>query len=267
LGEAAYLVEALNVPAISNFRAADLAAGGQAAPLATMFHVQVFGRRHQHICVNNLGGISNVTSVDWRSGAMPRVTAFDTGPANVLLDLAMRQLTDGRLGMDRNGRWAARGQAREELLQRWLRHPYFRRPPPKSTGREVFGEAFWEQALPQMRSAGLSPFDMLATLTELTARSLALTYRLHLASPPEMVVLTGGGAANRVLATAIDRALKSLNPSIQVATGDTLGWPLQTIEPSAFALLAWKRWRGEAGNLPNTTGARHAVCLGQVSCP
>jgi len=265
LGEAAYLAEALQVPVVSNFRAADLAAGGQGAPLATLFHVQTFGSRGRHVCVNNLGGISNVTSIDWRQAGPPRVQAFDTGPANVLLDLAMRTLTRGRLGMDREGAWAARGQVEEPLLREWLRHPFFRRKPPKSTGRELFGEVFFQQAWQQMQRARLSKFDRLATLTALTARSIAENYRRHLAAPPETVILTGGGAANATLFAAIAAALRQLNPSTRVVSSRALGWPVASIEPAAFAVLAWRRLRGLPGNLPETTGARRPVLCGQIT--
>ena len=147
IGEPAYLAETLRVPVVSNFRAGDMAAGGEGAPLATAFHWAVFARRGWHVCVNNLGGISNVTSIDWRRGRQPQVLAFDTGPANVLLDLAMRHFTGGRKSIDRNGAWAARGRPSAPLLDQWLRHPYFRRPPPKSTGPEVFGEPFLRRVL------------------------------------------------------------------------------------------------------------------------
>jgi len=110
LGEPAYLAETLRVPVVSNFREADLAAGGQGAPLATLFHQRVFGQRGRHVCVNNLGGISNVTSIDWRAGGQPALTAFDTGPGNVLLDLAMRHFTCGKKLCDHNGAWASRGK-------------------------------------------------------------------------------------------------------------------------------------------------------------
>jgi len=267
LGEPAYLVQALGVPVVNNFRAADLAAGGQGAPLATLFHQTVFARPGRHVCVNNLGGISNVTSVDWRRGREPVVTAFDTGPANVLLDVAMRHFTAGVNHMDRNGTWARRGQVCEDCLRKWLRHPYFARRPPKSTGRELFGEAFLEGSLPSMRKAGLSKFDVLATLTEFTGRSLGLNYRLHLRSLPQQVILTGGGAANPALVRSIQRNLYNLSASTDVVTSEALGWPLQSIEPAAFALLAWRRVQRKPGNLPQTTGAGRAALLGQISEP
>jgi len=267
VGEPAYLAEVLRVPVVSNFRAGDMAAGGEGAPLATAFHCAVFARRGWHVCVNNLGGIGNVTSIDWSRGRKPQVLAFDTGPANVLIDLAMRHFTGGRMSMDRNGAWAARGRPSEEFLNRWLRHGFFRRPPPKSTGREVFGEPFFRRVLAEMRPTGLSRFDLLATLTEFTAQSLALNYRLHLPSAPDRVVLTGGGAANPVLVRAIRTRLQMLRPAMEVMTSEASGWPLQSIEPAAFAWLAYLRTTGRSGNLPGTTGARRPVLLGQITEP
>jgi anhydro-N-acetylmuramic acid kinase len=265
LGEPAYLAERLHVPVASNFRAADLAAGGQGAPLATAFHVLVFGQRGAHVCVNNLGGISNLTSIDWRRGARPRVLAFDTGPANVLIDLAMRHFTRGRLTFDRDGAWAARGKASEALLREWMRHPFFRRPPPKSTGRELFGEPFFERALTGARRGKLSNFDFVATLTSFTAHSLVENYRRHLPGAPEHVVLCGGGAANGVLVRLIRQELQRLHQPAEVSVSPEHGWPVQAIEPAAFAWLAWLRWRGLPGNLPDTTGATRAVLCGQVT--
>ena len=255
LGEPAYLVEALRVPVVSNFRAADMAAGGQGAPLATLFHQRVFAKAGRHVCVNNIGGVSNVTSLDGRGG----VRAFDTGPGNVLLDMAARYWSRGRLSMDKNGRWASKGRPDEKLLARWLEHPYFAQKPPKSTGRELFGEPFFKTALRQM--SRLSRNDQLATLTEFTARSLALNYRLHLPSRPEKIILTGGGARNGTLVRAVAARL----PGVESVTSESLGWPAQAIEPAAFALLAWMRMNGRPGNLPGTTGARGAALLGQVS--
>jgi anhydro-N-acetylmuramic acid kinase len=261
LGEPAYLVERLRVPVISNFRAADMAAGGQGAPLAGIFHQWVFAQRGRHVCVNNLGGISNVTSLDWRVGLHPAVLAFDTGPANVLIDLAMRALSGGKLAMDRNGLWAARGAAREPLIHRWLAHKYFARKPPKSTGRELFGELFFETAMRDMRR--LAPHDKVATLTEFTARSIALNYRLHLPLLPGRLILTGGGAANGALVRAIKNQFAGGKTEIQ--TSEAFGWPVQAIEPAAFALLAHLRNEGRPGNQPQTTGASRGALLGQES--
>ena len=267
LGEPAYLVEALRVPVVSNFRAADLAAGGQGAPLATLFHCVVFGKMGEHVCVNNLGGISNVTSIDWRTGSKAVTMAFDTGPANLMIDLAVQHFTDGLRRFDRNGVWASQGKASELLLDRWLDHPFFRKKPPKSTGRELFGEPSFSAFLTQARKARLSEFDIVATLTELTARSLALNYARHLASAPGRVILTGGGASNPVLAECIRNRLSKINANVRVQTCDQLGWPVQSVEPAAFALLAYYRLCGIPANLPSTTGAARRALLGQISEP
>jgi anhydro-N-acetylmuramic acid kinase len=265
LGEPVYLAEALHVPVVSNFRVADVAAGGQGAPLATMFHKLVFGQRGRHICVNNLGGISNVTSIDWQRGREPKVTAFDTGPANVLMDLAVRHFSEGHKHFDRDGAWAECGQVHEPLLREWLRHPFFPQKPPKSTGRELFGEPLFQTVFGQMRKAKLSKFDMLATLTALTARSLVLNYRLHLPALPDTVILTGGGASNPTLRRFIHQELRQFHSAVVVQTSDGLAWPLRSVEPAAFALLAWLRMQGKPGNLPETTGAKRAVLLGQIT--
>jgi anhydro-N-acetylmuramic acid kinase len=265
IGESSYLAEALRVPVVSNFRAADIAAGGQGAPIASAFHRVVFGEKGEHVCVNNLGGISNVTSIDWRSGSSPRMQAFDTGPANVLIDLAMRTFTNGRKSYDRDGGFARRGRVEEKLLQAWLRHPFFRKRPPKSTGRELFGEPFWREVEMQSRKRRLAREDVIATLTEFTARSLALNYERHLVTAPRRVVLCGGGARNPALVERIAHALQQIEPETAIVTSDSLGWPAEAIEPSAFALLAYYRIKGAPTDFAGTTGARRAVVCGQVA--
>ncbi len=262
IGEPSYLAHALRVPVISNFRSADLAAGGQGAPLATLFHKLVFAKRGEHVCINNLGGISNVTSLNWREGKQPRIMAFDTGPANVLIDLAMRHFTRGKQSHDHNGAWARMGKVHEHLLSRWLLHSFFRKPPPKSTGRELFGEKFWQAEQGRFAAARLSKFDVLATLTELTARSLALNYRRHLGSTPDSIVLCGGGAKNPFLVT---RIADCFSQDVRITTSEEVGWPSEAIEAAAFALLAYYRWNKLAANLSNTTGANRAVLLGQIT--
>jgi anhydro-N-acetylmuramic acid kinase len=184
--------------------------------------------------------------------------AFDTGPANMLMDLAVGTITRNRQSLDRDGQWARRGKPDERLVSKWLKHPFFSKKPPKSTGREVFGEPFLRRALREAQK--LSRFDLLATLTEFIARSIALNYSRHLPAKPDRVILCGGGISNPALVDAIRR-----NLATQVITCDSLGWPAQAIEPAAFALLAWLRINGRPGNIPATTGAEKAVPLGQVT--
>jgi len=273
IGEPAWIAERVRIPVVSNFRAADLAAGGQGAPLATLFHRVAFARPGEWTAVQNLGGIGNVTAIDSSDRSVPpRILAFDTGPANLLLDLAMRRVTAGRLTYDEGGRRASRGRVDEARLARWLEHPFFRRSPPKSTGREQFGEAFLEAILADWPEAMANRgTHLLATLTEFTARSIAENYRLHLPLPKGRVrarlILTGGGAANVHLTGRIGVAIRGSHPFIHSVTSDELGWPPQAIEPAAFALLAAYRLWGLPGNLPETTGAAGPRLLGQISEP
>ncbi|MGE4181757.1 MAG: anhydro-N-acetylmuramic acid kinase [Limisphaerales bacterium] len=267
IGEPAYLTESLRVPVVSNFRAADMAAGGQGAPLATLFHVRVFGVPGQHVCVQNLGGIGNVTSIDWTRGGVPEVRSFDTGPGNMLIDGAVRRLSRERLTVDRGGRWAAKGSVHEPLVARWLRDPYFHQPPPKSTGREQFGEAYLDRCWVAMDREGLNAADRVSTLTELTVRSVALNLRLHLPGLPARVVVCGGGVRNAELMCRLTVRLALEGVPAEVAACDTLGWPAEAVEGGAFALLARERLLGRPGNLPATTGARREVLCGQITAP
>jgi anhydro-N-acetylmuramic acid kinase len=267
LGEPYYLAEALNIPVIHNFRTGDMVLGGQGAPLATLFHREMFARKKRHICVHNLGGISNVTSLDWRQGVEPETRSFDTGPGNLLLDLAARHYSGGRLRMDRDGRMAKGGRVNETLLQSWLGHPYFRRKPPKSTGRELFGETCFKRYLTRMKRARLSPRDALATLTAFTARSMAMQYRDYLPGQLDVLILAGGGAANPTLVRYIGEVMGQfyVDQKPEILTSAQLGWPWQGVEPAAFAWLAWKRWYQQPGHIPDTTGARQSGWLGQVT--
>ena len=261
IGEPAYLAEKLRVPVVSNFRAADIAAGGEGAPLATMFHRIAFAKKGKHVAVNNLGGISNVTSLDWRRGKEPSITAFDTGPGNVLIDMAVRHFTGGKRSFDRDGLLASKGEIDDLLLHRLLKVRFFAEPPPKSTGRELFGEALFKEIL--RRKAPLN--DLLATLTEFTARSIALNYRLHLRGFPDDVVLCGGGAQNPFLFARIASALREIRSDIAIQSSGDHGWHPQVIEASAFALLAWLTWKRKPANIPSTTGAKGPRILGQIT--
>lgn len=263
IGEPAFLSEALRAPVVSNFRAADLAAGGEGAPLAPIFHAHLFAQRGKAVAVQNLGGIANVTWIDWvdRSGAAPRIFAFDTGSGNILIDLAMKHVSKGKLRFDKNGTFARKGQVKQSVLRDWLEHPFFLKKPPKSTGRELFGEAFLERALRSKMKAE----DLIATVTELTARSIALAYQRHLPRLPVEVVLCGGGVKNSYLSDRIADALQRVSRKIVVRTTAEYGWDAQFIEAAAFALLAWLTIKRRPGNVPSATGARGPRVLGQVT--
>ncbi|MBL9128726.1 MAG: anhydro-N-acetylmuramic acid kinase [Verrucomicrobiales bacterium] len=267
IGEPAYLVEALGVPVVFGFRAADMAAGGQGAPLATLFHVRAFATRGEHVCVQNLGGIGNVTSIDWRTGERPRVMSFDTGPGNMPIDGAVRRLTRGRETCDRDGARAAAGRVSEVLVRRWVRDPFVRKAPPKSTGRERFGDPYLERLWPEMDALGLAGNDRIATLTELTARTVVANYKEHLGSRPTRIVVCGGGAKNPELMRRLSVASNALGPGMEFGASTKWGWPVDSVEGGAFALLARERLLRRPGNLPETTGARRAVLCGAVIEP
>lgn len=268
IGEAAYLRASLNVPVVSDFRVLDLALGGQAAPLATLFHQKIlapltlkkFKVKSGPVAIQNLGGIGNVSFFSGK-----KLLAFDTGPANMLIDLAVSHLTQKQMLYDKNGTTASKGLPVVGLVSKWLKHPYFNRKPPKSCGREEFGESFLVGALGDLEAhtylnSKQKLSDSLATLTEFTAVSIADSYSKFLPTLPFATLLCGGGAKNLYLKSRIQYHL----PKSHVITTDDLGWPAETIEGAAFALLAAFRVWGLPSNLPETTGAKRAQPLGKV---
>ncbi len=252
VGEAAYVQAALGVPVVCDFRVNDLALGGQGAPLATKLH-QVLASHHfknQRVSFHNLGGISNLTFID--KGKVQK--AFDTGPANMLIDLHLQTSRAGKK-FDKNGALASQGIPDQKILEKMLKHRYFAKSPPKSCGREEFGEVFLNKHLPALKKLRLP--DQISTLTELTAVSIARSYKKLM---PEIVVLCGGGAYNSYLKFRIQYHL----PSARVITTEDIGWSPKEIEGGAFALLAALRVWEMAGNIPQTTGARKMTVLGKV---
>jgi anhydro-N-acetylmuramic acid kinase len=249
LGNPAVLAERLGIPVVADFRSADIAAGGQGAPLVPAFHAAVFRSERVHRVIVNLGGIANVTNLPRRGP----VTGFDTGPGNILLDAWMR-LRLGR-SLDRGGALASRGEVLEPLLADLLADPYFHRPPPKSTGRDHFNLDWLRRFGVRRRRAE----DVQATLAELTARSIGKAITVSCPGVRE-VYLCGGGVRNSNLVTRIARAL----PGVPVASTVRLGIHPDWVEAMAFAWLAQRRLRGEPGNLPEVTGAREARVLGAI---
>jgi len=247
---------------IANFRAADIAAGGHGAPLVSKLDACLLGHPSEPRCVQNLGGIGNFTYLpptsdpDWQQ----QICGWDTGPGNALLDLAIAASSGGRLTYDADGAEAAKGTTDRALLAELLEHPFFAQAPPKSTGRETFG-AGW-LAHYRDRAARLAPADWLATLTDFTAHSVARSYR-DLPRPPATVLLCGGGRHNRTLVAR----LQTLLPASTVTSVDRAGLDGDLKEAIAFAVLAYWRELGIPGNLPQVTGARVALPLGEVHLP
>ena len=266
LGRGALIAQLTGITTVSNFRAADIAAGGQGAPLVPPVDACLLGHPRLDRCVQNLGGIGNVAylpvgcSIDGLGREAGKILGWDTGPGNSLLDLAVQQFSGGRLQFDQDGAWAATGQICEPLVTEWLQQPFFQALPPKSTGRELFGPAYLDACLRDAAAYGLSEADILASLSELTARSVAESYRQVLPRLPDQIALCGGGSRNRFLQQRLQVNL----PSCQVCTTDDLGLNADFKEAIAFAVLAYWRELGIPGNLPAATGASQAVLLGEI---
>jgi anhydro-N-acetylmuramic acid kinase len=262
LGDPATIAERTGIAVVSDFRTRDMAAGGQGAPLVPWVDRLLFSLPDRARALQNIGGIGNVTWVPPRGSAEPSL-AFDTGPGNALMDTAVEIATGGRMTFDRDGKLAAQGEVDETLLAELLRHPYFAAEPPKSTGREEFGRPFVERLVAATAPEGDRDWlDLVATLTELTARSIADAYRRWIVPRGvEQVVLTGGGARNPTLV----RRIRSLLDPLEVAGGEVLGVDPECKEAVAFAVLAWAHLRGIPANVPAATGAAGPRVLGSFT--
>jgi anhydro-N-acetylmuramic acid kinase len=261
LGRGDLIAHLTKLPTISNFRAADLAAGGQGAPLVCRIDACLLSHAQYHSCVQNIGGIGNLTYLPPSDRSFQGILGWDTGPGNSLLDLAVQHLSGGKRTYDRNGEWAASGTPCLDLVERWMQHPYFQQSPPKSTGRELFGWDFFQRCLDEATAIALTPADFLATLTEFTAISIVHSYRQFLPQMPDRVLLCGGGSSNLYLRQRLQIHLGE----IEVFTTDEVGLSSQFKEAIAFAVLAYWRTVGIPGNLPSVTGAQQSVLLGEIS--
>lgn len=292
LGESAVIAELTGIATVSNFRTRDMAAGGQGAPLVAYVDKSLFSHPTLTRTALNIGGIANFTYLPpleptphsrlptflsaHREVVAPRpplsgwltairsgewAFAFDTGPGNMLIDDAVRRLTNGQDEFDRNGDIAARGRVNDELFEELMDHPYLAQQPPKTTGRELFGAQFGRQVWERGLSLGLRGEDIVATLTMLTAATIAHAHRAFLPRLPDEVVVSGGGARNATLMRFLREQLKPA----RVLLSDEVGVSVEAKEAVAFAVLAYETWHGRPGNLPSATGASHPVVLGNIT--
>ena len=261
IAEPAIIAERTGAPVVADFRSADLAAGGQGAPLVPLVDYLLLRSRHEGVVALNLGGIANVTVIPARA-RRGDVFGFDTGPGNMLMDALVRRATNGRKSFDAGGRRAAEGKVLDKVLAGALADPYFSKRPPKSAGREQFGEAFLKRYFLQRNVAA---DDLLRTAAELTARSVADALRRWVMNKVKIhrLIVSGGGAKNSFL---LER-LAALLPDVSVCLSEEFGLPVGEKEAMAFAVLADRTMRGLPGNLPRVTGARRAVVLGKISRP
>jgi anhydro-N-acetylmuramic acid kinase len=262
VGCAATIAERTGVSVVSDFRSRDVAAGGHGAPLVPWVDRALFAVPGRSRALQNIGGIGNVTRVPPK-GSAEELLAFDTGPGNALIDAAVSLATAGRLTFDRDGSLAARGEVDAELLEELLAHPFFQREPPKSTGRELFGRPLVERLVEALHPEGDRDWlDLTATLTELTARSIAEAYgRWLLPNGLDEVVVTGGGALNPTLM----QRLRSLLSPLPVRDCGELGIGPTEKEALAFAVLAWAHVHGIPANVPAVTGATGPRILGSFT--
>jgi anhydro-N-acetylmuramic acid kinase len=260
-GEAAVVAERTGVPVVSNFRARDIAAGGEGAPLVPYVDYLLFRHPKRARMALNIGGIANITVIP--AGAAPGdVTAFDTGPGNMVIDALAREMG---LACDRGGKIAASGRVNRALLDELLADPYYRRQPPKSAGREQYGDEF----VARLKKSGLPMRDLMATATVLTAATIAMGIRSRPTGAsaadqgvrPTDLIVSGGGVHN----PQIMAHLAGFLPGVAISTSTDHGIDADAKEAVAFAVLAYQTWRKRPSNLPSATGARHAVVLGSVT--
>ena len=252
IGEAAVVAESLGVPVVSNFRARDIAAGGEGAPLVPFVDYLLFRHPRRARIALNVGGIANITVIA-PSASPQEVIAFDTGPGNMVIDALTREYTRGKQNYDRDGKIAASGSVDRKLLDQLLADPYYRRRPPKSAGREQYGAEF----VARLKRSRLALKDLIATATALTAATIAIGVRQAGFRSADLIV-SGGGVHNGRLRDY----LAAFMPGITIASSAKYGVDPDAKEAIAFAVLAHESWHNRPSNLPSATGARRAVILG-----
>jgi len=261
VGEPSAIAVRTGITTVGDFRPADVAIGGQGAPLVPFVDYLLYRDKRRGRVALNLGGIGNVTVIP--RGAKPdKVFAFDTGPGNMVIDALLKHFTRGRLSYDRDAQMARRGRALPQLLNALLRDPYLRRRPPKSAGREQYGAAFVEKLMALGRKEKAHPADLVCTATLFTA--LAVVDAMHRWVLPktaiDQLIVSGGGVHNPLVMAQIAAAL----PSIDVIPSSALGVPEDAKEAFAFAILAYETYHGRPSNLPNATGANRPAILGKI---
>jgi len=253
IGEPAILAERTGVPVVSNFRARDIAAGGQGAPLVPFVDYLLFRHPKRTRIALNIGGIANITVIP-PAAAPEDVVAFDTGPGNMVVDALVGEYSGGKLSYDRGGKIAASGKLSTKLLDELLADPYYRRKPPKSAGREQYGVEF----VARLKKSRLPMEDLVATATVLTAATVAQAF---LPVGFSDLIVSGGGVHNPVIMAHLAAFL----PGVAVSTSSDHGINADAKEAIAFAVLAYQTWLRRPSNLPSATGAGHPVLLGSIT--
>ena len=264
IGEPAVIAHETGIPTIADFRVADMAAGGQGAPLVSYPDYLLFRDSVKTIGLLNIGGIANLTVLP-ANGTFDSVSAADTGPGNMCIDAVVAEITQGSERYDKAGERAAQGTPDQRLIDEWLKHPFFHQSPPKTTGREMFGHTYAMECLAACREHKLSDNDCIATLTELTAQTIT-DYIAKFVTEQHLIdtlYVSGGGVHNQTLM----RRLSELLSDTSVEPVDNSGISADAKEAIAFAILANEALHGNPGNLPSATGASVRKVLGKFVCP
>jgi anhydro-N-acetylmuramic acid kinase len=261
IGEPAVIAERTGITTIADFRPADVAAGGQGAPLVPFVDYLLYRHPKRGRVALNIGGIANVTIIPADARAED-VFAFDTGPGNMVIDALAAHYTPGPLRFDRDARLARNGKLLPALLKELLRHPYFRKAPPKTAGREEFGAFYAEQLIARGKKYRARPADLIHTATAFTGASIADAFHRFIFPRARLsdLIISGGGARNPLIVAY----LAALLPGVKIVPSDALGVPSAAKEAFAFAILAYEAWHQAANNLPSGTGARHPAVLGKL---
>jgi len=259
IGEPSIIAEETGVLTIADFRPKDIAVNGEGAPLSAYADYIIFRSSKTSRAIQNIGGIANVTYIP-KNASINDVIAFDTGPGNILIDHFVNYITNGKISYDPNGEIAAKGKVSTKLLEWLMQHPYLKRKPPKTTGREEFGIKFAEKILEKALELKVENEDLIATLTKYTAKTIAESYKKYLPQTPSEMIIGGGGSYNKTLIKMIREELDE----IKIRFHEEFGIPAQAKEPLLMVILANEVIHGHFNNLPSATGASRKVIMGKI---
>ncbi len=259
IGEPSIIAQRTGITTVADFRPRDMAAGGEGAPLVPYADYILFGRNRSSRAVQNIGGIANVTFLP-RCCKQDDIIAFDIGPGNMVIDGIIRLISGNSRRFDSGGKMAAKGTVNKRLLNEMLRHPFLKRLPPKSTGREEFGQAFSSRIYKQATEKSIANADIVATITAFTAKSIAQAYHNFLPALPDEIILCGGGSRNKTLVEMLHSEL----PDAKMLSTDDFGISVDAKEAVSFAVLAWATIKGLTNNVPGVTGAERPVVMGKI---
>ena len=262
IGEPSIIAEETGILTIADFRQKDIAAGGEGAPISAYADYIIFRSQKKNRAIQNIGGIANVTYLPKNAG-IDQIIAYDTGPGNMIIDGLIRKITDNRRDYDKDGEMAAKGKINKELLNIMINHPYLKRRPPKTTGREEFGEGYVEKIFREAEKRRIKMEDLIATATKFTAKTIIKSYKEYLPNFPDQIILGGGGSYNKTLL----KMIKEESRNVEIYTHEDFGIPAQAKEPLIMTILANETIHGHFNNVPNATGAKKKTIKGKIILP